>query len=130
MKTSSKTMLGLGAGLAALATASYYFWGPDGKRHQRRMKGWMYKMKGEIIERIEDVKELTEPVYRDIIDSVAGATSSTVKASKTEIKAFAEKLKDQWNDIVDSLENDVEEDEEMVRTSARKIRSKARSSKS
>jgi hypothetical protein len=77
----------LGAGVAALATTAYYFFGPKGEKHRENLKGWMIKMKGEIIERIEDVKELTEPVYREIIDSVVATYAATTKVSK-ELRAF------------------------------------------
>jgi hypothetical protein len=109
MKTSSKTILGLGAGLAALATASYYFWGPDGRRNQRKMKGWMIKMKGEIIERIENAKELTEDVYNDIIDKVSTVYEGASGTGSAEVKAFAQKLKDQWEDIVESVKEEKED---------------------
>jgi hypothetical protein len=112
MKTSTKTeitpgaLIALGAGVAALATTSYYFFGPKGKDHREHLKGWMIKMKGEIIDKIEDAKELTEPVYRDIIDSVVATYAATAKVSKEELHAFAERLKDQWQDIVLSTAED------------------------
>ncbi len=101
---STKTLLALGAGVAAIATSSYYFFGPKGKDHRENLKGWMIKMKGEIIERIEDVKELTEPVYHEIVDSVVATYAATSKVSKEELQAFAERLKSQWRDIVLSTE--------------------------
>jgi hypothetical protein len=111
MKTTSRTnhvspgtILALGAGVAALATTTYYFFGPKGKTHRDDLKGWMIRMKGEIIDRIEDVKELTEPVYREIIDSVVATYAATTKVSKEELQAFAERLKAQWKDIVLSSE--------------------------
>lgn len=105
MKTSSKTILSVGAGLAAIATAGYYFLGPEGKSNQKKTKGWMFKMKGEIIERIEDVKDLTESAYKDIVDSVAETFAETAKVSKSEIKAFAGRLKDQWGDLQDDAKS-------------------------
>ncbi len=97
---SSGTILAIGAGVAALATTTYYFFGPKGKDHRHHLKGWMIKMKGEIIDRIEDVKELTEPVYKEIVDSVVASYATTTKVSKEELAAFAERLKGQWMDIV------------------------------
>ncbi len=102
---STKTMAAIGAGAAALAAASYYFFGPKGEEHRDNLKGWMIKMKGEIIERIEDVKELTEPIYREIVDSVVATYAATSKISKEELETFAERLKGQWKDIAASAVN-------------------------
>ena len=47
------------AGAAVAATAgAYYLYGPSGKKHQKQVKGWMLKAKGEILERAEKRKEL------------------------------------------------------------------------
>lgn len=102
---STKTIIGIGAGVAALATASYYFFGPEGKVRRGKMKDWMVKMKEEILVRVEDVKDLTEPVYHEIVDSVV-ATYETAKVSKDELKDFAGSLKDQWKEIKASKKRD------------------------
>lgn len=100
--SNTNTIFAIGAGVAAIATASYYFFGPKGEAHREKMKGWMISMKGEIIDRIEDVKELTEPVYHNIVDSVMATYMATTKASKEEVQAFADRLKGQWKEIVAS----------------------------
>jgi gas vesicle protein len=120
MKTSSKALLGIGAGIAAIATATYYFKGPHGKEHSKKMKGWMIKMKGEIIDRIEDAKDLTKEKYEDIIDTVASTSSATLKASKEEINDFADELKSHWDDIVDSGMKSVKKVGTKVKKAARK----------
>ncbi len=97
---STKTMISIGAGVAALATASYYLFGPKGKDHRKSMKGWMIKMKGEIVEKIEDVKELTEPIYHDIVDSVVASYATTKKIGSKELSVFSDNLKGQWKDII------------------------------
>ena len=101
---SAKTMIAIGAGVAALATASYYLFGPDGEENREKMKGWMIKMKGEIVDKIEDVKELTEPIYHGIVDSVVATYATTTKVGKEELAAYAEKLKGQWKEIVASTQ--------------------------
>ncbi len=100
---SGKSMVAIGAGVAALATASYYFFGPKGKSHRKTMNGWMIKLKGEIIEKIEDVKELTEPIYHEIVDASIASYDTTKKVGKKELKVFADDLKAQWKDIVKEI---------------------------
>lgn len=89
----------LGAGVAALATASYYFFGPEGKKNRDNLKSWMIKMKGEIIEKMEAAKEVSEEVYSKIVDTVAKKYAKSGKVGEEEIIAFAEVLKSQWKGI-------------------------------
>jgi len=105
-RVSAKTMLTIGAGVAAIATASYYLFGPAGRENREKMKGWMIKIRGEIIDKIRDVKELTEPVYHGIVDSVIASYMTTAKVSKDELHAFAERLKNQWREIVRTTEKE------------------------
>lgn len=89
----------MGAGLATLAAGIYFFLGPDGKKHQKKMKGWMVRMKGEVLEKMEDAREMSEPVYNDIVDTVARANAVAGKIPKEEILALATDLKRQWRSI-------------------------------
>jgi hypothetical protein len=91
-------ILTIGAGLAALGATTYFFFGPNGKRNQQKLKGWMIKMKGEIIERIEGMKEISEEAYNSIIDAVMETYKDKVESG--ELQAFADSLKDHWLDIV------------------------------
>ncbi|MEK9153411.1 MAG: hypothetical protein AAB723_02320 [Patescibacteria group bacterium] len=59
-------MIALGAGLAGLAglaATAYFFLGPKGKQHQKHTKAWAIKMKGDVIEKLETAREISEPVY-------------------------------------------------------------------
>ena len=89
----------MGAGLAILAAGAYFFLGPDGKKHQKKMRGWMVRMKGEVLEKLEDAKDVSEPVYNDIVDTVARANAVAGKIPKNEIMALAQDLKKQWKTI-------------------------------
>jgi len=89
----------IGAGLAALAAGAYFFLGPKGKKHQKEMKGWMVKMKGEVLEKLEEAKEVTEPIYNDIVDTVAKTNEVAGKIPQSEIRALAQDLKKQWRSL-------------------------------
>lgn len=89
----------VGAGLAALAAGAYFFLGPKGKKHQKQMKGWMVKMKGEVLEKLEDAKDVTEPLYNEIVDTVARTNAVAGKIPKSEIAALANDLKKQWRSL-------------------------------
>ncbi len=89
----------LGASLAGLAATAYFFLGPKGKRHQRHAKAWAIKMKGDVVEKLEMASDVSEPVYHEIIDSVAAEYKKGMKASHEEISALAQDLKKHWKTI-------------------------------
>ncbi len=96
---SAGNVAAVGAGVVALAAASYYFFGPEGKKNRNSLKGWMIKMKGEIIEKMEDAKDLTEDVYAKIVDVVSAKYAKAGKVSEMEIRMFSDMLKAQWKGI-------------------------------
>src|SRR3989338_4075937 len=86
----------LGAGVAALAGTAYFFLGPKGKKHQKQAKDWAVAMKGDVIKKLKVAREVTEPVYHKIIDSVAKEYAIGAKAGKAEIHELAKDLKKHW----------------------------------
>ncbi|MFA6602160.1 MAG: hypothetical protein WCT02_04900 [Candidatus Paceibacterota bacterium] len=97
------SIVALGAGAVALAASTYYFFGPMGKIHRKKAAGWMIKMKGEIIEKIEEAGEVSEEVYKGIVDTVLASYLATGKVATPELQAFADILKGQWKNIVKTL---------------------------
>lgn len=88
-----------GASLAGLAATAYFFLGPKGKKHQKNAKAWAIKMKGDVVEKLEQAREITEPVYHEIIDSVSNDYAKGMKAGKLEIEELAADLKKHWKTI-------------------------------
>jgi gas vesicle protein len=100
---SKANLIGIGVGIAALAAGAYFFFGPDGKKHQKKMRGWMVRMKGEILEKLEAAQEVSEPIYHKIVDTVAAAQALSGQVSKEEIDELAGELKKKWRVISRSL---------------------------
>lgn len=100
-KNNSNTvkLAALGASLAGLAATAYFFLGPKGKKHQKHAKAWAIKMKGDVIEKLEMARDVTEPVYHEIIDSVSSDYTKGMKAGKAEIEELAKDLKKHWKTI-------------------------------
>ncbi len=96
-KSNVGKVVAISAGVAALAAAGYFFFGPNGEKNRKKMKGWMIKMKGEIIEKLEAVKEVTEPVYESIVDSVSAKYAAVV--DKKELADLVSELKKHWKSI-------------------------------
>jgi hypothetical protein len=93
----------IGAGIAALAAATYYFFGPEGKKNQKSVKGWMIKMKGEIIDKMEDAKEVSESAYHEIVDSVGAKYLKAKKVTPEDVGVYVDTLKKQWKGISKSV---------------------------
>ncbi len=62
--------MAIGASVVGLAGAAYLLFGPEGKKHQKDMKSWMLKMKAEALEKMEDLKELSAPVYENLVSEL------------------------------------------------------------
>ncbi|MFA5714472.1 MAG: hypothetical protein WC998_01865 [Candidatus Paceibacterota bacterium] len=89
----------IGTSLAGIAATAYFFFGPKGKKNQKHAKAWAIKMKGDVVEKLERARDISEPVYHEIIDSVAAEYEKGMKASRGEIKALSQDLKKHWKTI-------------------------------
>lgn len=89
----------IGVSLASLAAGAYFFFGPKGKKHQKHAKAWVIKMKGDIIEKLESAKEVTEPIYHAIIDTVAADYKKKIKNSQGDMAEIVDDLKKQWKNL-------------------------------
>lgn len=89
--------LAIGAGVAAIAAAGYFFLGPDGKKNRKVAKGWMIKMKGEVVSKMEKAKDVSEETYEKMVDQVAKTYVST--GGKAEVEKLAKELKSHWKSI-------------------------------
>ena len=113
----------IGASLAGLAATAYFFFGPKGKKRREHARAWTIKMKGEVVEKLEAAREITEPIYREIIDSVAKDYKKGRKASQPEIAALAADLKKHWKSmskLAVAAKREVARDAKRVAKSAKK----------
>lgn len=94
---SAKQVIGIGAGIAALTAAAYVLFGPEGKKNRKAIRSWSVKMKGEIIEKFENAKELTEPVYHQIIDNVQAKYAKLKNVDPKELAETIAQMKKHWN---------------------------------
>jgi hypothetical protein len=96
---SAKTAIGIGAGVAALTAAAYVLFGPEGKKNQKAIRSWAVKMKGEIIEKFEEAKELTEPIYHKIIDEAEAKYAKLKNVDKDELTETIKEIRKHWDSL-------------------------------
>jgi hypothetical protein len=114
-------LIAIGAGVAAIAAGSYYFFGPDGKKHQKGAKNWMMDMKKVVVKKIQASKNMSESVYHNIIDSVVTGYLSKNKGNEKEVRMFAEGLKKQWKHILSQAGGKAKKKVAGKKTSAKKM---------
>lgn len=93
---------GIGLALAAAAAAGVYFLygSKDAKKNRKAIKGWALKAKGEVIEKIEQVKgELTEENYHKIVDGVVAKYSKVKSITEDEVQDLLKDMKGHWKNI-------------------------------
>ncbi len=103
MKTTEK-VIGTGIGLAALAAiGTYFLTGKKGADNRRAVRGWTLKMKGEVLEKVEDLKNLDKEDYYKIVDEAAKRYERFERVSSDELKHLTQELKGAWEHISKEL---------------------------
>jgi hypothetical protein len=97
---------GLGiAVIAAAAAAGFFLYGSKNSvKNRKKIKGWSLKAKGEVLERIEKLKDVSEDEYNKIIDSVSEKYSKMKNIDEEEVKESMEELRKYWKNIKKEIE--------------------------
>ncbi len=103
MKKNKKIGVGkkvaVGAGLAVVGAGVYYFFGPNAKKHQKKAKTLVNKVKKEVEREVKKAKEITIPLYHKAVDTVTKNYARQYKLHEKDIKALASKVKKEWKGV-------------------------------
>ena len=101
MSTQSKVMMGAGiAALGAAAAGAIFLYGTDaGKKKRKEIKSWTLKMKADVMDKMEGMKDWTEDSYSAIVDQVAKKYEGVKNVDPIEIAALVRDLKSHWKTI-------------------------------
>lgn len=95
--------IGIGVGITAAVAAaagSYFLYGSkSAAKNRKTVKSWALKAKSEVLERIEQAKEMTQDEYNQVIGAVTAAYAGAQNVSKTELAAFTKEMKEHWKTI-------------------------------
>ena len=95
--------MGIGIGVTAATLAAvggYFLYGAkDAKKNRKTVNSWMLKAKAEVLEGIENTKQLSEVEYEKLVDDVMKGYKAARSASAKDMGAFALEMKDYWNQI-------------------------------
>ncbi|HAH33104.1 MAG TPA: hypothetical protein DCL44_12400 [Elusimicrobia bacterium] len=99
MKKSEK-LIGAGIVLAAIAAAGAYFLtGKRGQKNKKKIAAWTLKMKGEILEKMKELKEVNKEAYYNLVEEAAARYERIEKVGAAEIKHLKKELKGAWAHI-------------------------------
>ncbi len=88
------------AGLTAAAVGAYYLYGSkNAPKNRAQVKGWMLKAKGEVLEKLEGVQDISESVYATAVDAVAKKYQSLKNVDAQELESFITNMKAHWSGI-------------------------------
>lgn len=101
MTQTQKVSVGVGLTAAAVAAAGAYFLygSKNAAKNRKAVKSWMLKAKAEVLEQLEQAKEMSREEYEDIVKSVASTYGELKSASKVDLKDFKNEMLEHWNAI-------------------------------
>ena len=91
--------LGIAAVAAAAAGAYFLYGSTKGISRRKVLKSWMVKMKGEVMEEIENMKDLSEDLYNSSIDKISEKYAQIQNIDRDELSNTVKRLKGHWKDI-------------------------------
>ncbi len=102
----SKIMAGVGvAALAAAAAGAIFLYGTDaGKKKRKEIKGWSLRMKADVLDKMENMKDWSEEAYNQIVDTVATKYESMKNIEAGEVATIVADLKKHWRTIKKHVE--------------------------
>lgn len=72
----------------------------NGKENAPKAKEWAMNMERELVEKIDKVKDMTEPVLTKIIDEVKEKYERIKDIDKDELKKTVDTLRDHWSSVI------------------------------
>lgn len=105
-KKESNTGLTVGLALGAIGAvaAGYFLYGPKGEANRKKLKGWMLKAKGEVLEKLEKVKDsLDEETYNAIVDQAVAKYGKMKDVGMDNAMMLGGVLKKHWKGIKKDL---------------------------
>ncbi len=108
-KGGSAVLVGVGlAALAAAAAGTYYLYGSkNATKHRMKVKGWMLQAKGEILEQLENAKDMNEDMYHKIVNEITDRYEKLKNIDMSEMKLFKDELTNHWKNIKKDIHGSV-----------------------
>ncbi len=86
---------------SALLGAHFLFNTEKGKKSLKHLKSWSFKMKGDLLEKLEKAKNIDENTYHIIVDDLVAKYQKIKGMTVEEIAEISKELKANWKKIKD-----------------------------
>jgi hypothetical protein len=83
------------AGLAAAAAGMYFLYSRSAG-NRRKVRGWMLKLKGEVLEKMEALKDINEDTYKGLVEKAAARYRRLRTVNQAELEGLVQDLKSAW----------------------------------
>ena len=99
--TSRNVAIGVGAGLAVAAAAgtAWLYGTKQGKQTKKKLESWMLKAKGEVMEKLEKMDDVTEHAYHKAITEVMGKYKKLKSVGAPKVAKLEKELKRHWKSL-------------------------------
>lgn len=96
------------AGLTAAAVGAYYLYGSkEAAKNRAKVKSWMLKAKGEVLEQLEGMEEVTESAYMNALNAVMQKYNELKNIDPSELESFMDEMKSHWTGLKKTVEKTV-----------------------
>lgn len=117
--TTKKIAAGVGlAALAAAAAATYYFKGPEGKKHQKEAMAMAKKAKMEMLAKMKQMKNFSKEAYHKATAEVLAKYKQAKNINPKDLQALGHELKSHWDNIAKTVEKSAQK---MSAATAKKV---------
>lgn len=104
MATKSKSHIGvevgmLAAGAVAAAAGALFLYGKNAKHNRKAVAGWTVKIKGEVLDELERMGEISEKTYQRLVDGIAEKYAKLQHVDRKDVEKIAKELKGHWKHI-------------------------------
>lgn len=86
-------------GMVAAAAAGAYYLYKKNPKVQTQVRGWMLKMKGEVLAKLERLKDVNEEAYHELVDQTAKRYRVMKEVNGGELKGIVNDMKSAWTTI-------------------------------
>lgn len=87
------------AAAAIAAAGAYFLYGKNGAQNRRKVRAWALKVRGEVLEQMERMKDMNEDIYRGIIGAVTRRYGALKNVDPAELGDLARELASYWRSI-------------------------------
>ncbi len=101
-----KVVAGLGlVAIAAAAAGAIFLYGTDaGKKKRNQIKGWMLRMKGDVMDNMNKMKDWSESSYHAVVEKVAEKYQKMKDVDSEELGMIVKDLKQHWKNLKKHVE--------------------------